>query len=132
MQNQMVLSYITKLYLLFFIFFCNLYALFITRTKSFEKILSLLQKITVNENKTFVKLNFLLRYHSKICNLLGLKKCLTTSVAFFYILRNLGYAAKINISVAREEEFFSHSWISVDAEDYFRENDNLKNIITIG
>ena len=109
-----------------------MYALFITRTKNFEKILSLLRKITVNKNKTLVEIDFLLRYHSKISKLLGLKKCLTTSVAVFYILRNFGYPAKIYISVAREKEFFSHSWISVDAKDYFKENDNLKNIISIG
>ena len=128
----MVLSYITKLYLLFFIFFFNLYALFITRTNDFEKILSLLQKITVNKNKTSVEINFLLRYHLKISKLLGLKKCLTTSIAIFYILRNLGYAAKINISIAKEDKFFSHSWISIDAEDYFKEKNNLINIISIG
>ena len=128
----MALSYITKLYLLLFIFLFNLYALFITRTNDFEKILSLLQKITVNKNKTSVEMNFLLRYHLKISKLLGLKKCLTTSIAIFYILRNLGYAAKINISIAKEKKFFSHSWISINAKDYFKEKDNLINIISIG
>ena len=128
----MVLSYITKLYLLLIIFLYNLYALFITRTNDFEKILSLLQKITVNKNKTYVEINFLLRYHLKISKLLGLKKCLTTSIAIFYILRNLGYAAKINISIAKEKKFYSHSWISINAKDYFKEKDNLINIISIG
>ena len=128
----MVLSYITKLYLLLIIFLFNLYALLITRTNDLEKILSLLQKITVNKNKTSVEMNFLLRYHLKISKLLGLKKCLTTSIAIFYILRNLGYAAKINISIAKEKKFYSHSWISINAKDYFKEKDNLINIISIG
>ena len=128
----MVLSYITKLYMLFFIFFFNLYGLYITRTYNFEKILSFLQKITVNKNRTSVEVSFLLRYHLKISKLLGLKKCLTTSIAIFYILRNLGYSAKINISIAKDKKFFSHSWISIDAKNYFKEKDNLINIISIG
>ena len=128
----MVLFYITKLYLLLIIFLYNLYALFITRTNDFEKILSLLQKITVNKNKTYVEINFLLRYHLKISKLLGLKKCLTTSIAIFYILRNLGYAAKINISISKEKEFFSHSWITINAKNYFKEKENLIDIISIG
>ena len=125
-------SYITKLYMLFYLFFFNLFALFLVRLNSLEKILNILKKIKINRKKEFTDLNFLLKYHLKIIKILSLKKCLTTSVAIFCSLRSLGFAANINISIAREGGFYSHSWVSVNGKDYFKDKDELIDIITIG
>ena len=125
-------SYTTKIYLLILIIFFNIYAIILVRQKTFRKIISYLENQKVKNRKNSSELGFLFKYQIKIAKYLCLKKCLTTSIAFYCILRRLGHNAKINISISKEEEFYSHSWVSVDGHEYLEKRENLIDIITIG
>ena len=125
-------SYISKLYIASLIIFFNIYALMLVRINSFRKIISTLKAQKVVGNIPYGKLDFIFKYQIKITKILALKKCLTTSIAFFFVLRQLGHKAKINISISNKDEFFSHAWVSVDKYEYFNEEKDLVDIITIG
>lgn len=132
MQNQMVHSYITKIYLLSLIIFFNIYAFILVRQKTFKKIISYLESQNIQRRNSRAELNFLFKYQIKVAKFLCLKKCLTTSIAFYSVLRRLGYNAKISISISEKEEFYSHSWVSVDNREYLKKRKDLIDIITIG
>ena len=102
------------------------------RAKKFESIISFLENLDTSKKKENIDLNFILSYHVRVSKLLNLKKCFTTSMACFQILKKYGYKAVINISISNESKFFSHAWISVNDVDYFNEKKDLVDIITIG
>jgi len=132
MQKQMAHSYTTKIYLLCLIIFFNIYSLILARQKTFKKIISHLENQKVNTRNRNNELSFLFKYQIKVANFFGLKKCLTKSMAFYFVLRRLGYNAKINICISKKEEFYSHSWVSVDNREYLKKRKDLIDIITIG
>ena len=120
MQKQMAHSYTIKIYLLGVLIFFNIYALILVRQKTFREIISYLENQKIIGKKNNGELGFLFKWQTKVAKFFSLKKCLTTSIAFYSVLRRLGFNAKINISISNNEEFYSHSWVSVDNHVYLK------------
>ena len=105
MQKQMAHSYTIKIYLLGVLIFFNIYALILVRQKTFREIISYLENQKIIGKKNNGELGFLFKWQTKVAKFFSLKKCLTTSIAFYSVLRRLGFNAKINIRISNNEEF---------------------------
>tara|TARA_Y100000748_G_scaffold301978_2_gene303234 strand:- start:502 stop:897 length:396 start_codon:yes stop_codon:yes gene_type:complete len=56
---------------------------------------------------------------TKISKYIFIKKCLTTSVALFRVLKIYGYSPTLHIGVKHEKDFNSHAWIECNDKKFF-------------
>ena len=128
----MVLYYFIKIRILTYIFSLNLYAILLLKFYSFENIFKLLKETEIQRKKGGVNFIFLKKYHDFCCKILGVKNCLTKSISAYLCFRRYGYDCKIHISTSSEEIFISHASVSINNLELFKENEDLKTILTIG
>jgi len=131
MQKRMGLCYVSKIILLLNIAKNILEALILRRFLTLNNIEQKLKKVRVKKSKNPSSLHFIFKWEMLLTKFFFIKNCLTRCIALFLSLKKLGFNPEINIGVNSNNQFSSHSWISIDGLNYLKDNNNFSRIYKI-
>ena len=131
MQKRMGPSYVSKIFLLFDVAKNIIIALTLRRFLTLDKIEKRLKKVKAKKSQSTSLLNFIFKWEMTLARFFFIKNCLTRCIALFITLKKLGFNPEINIGVYSNNNFSSHSWISVAGHSYLKDNNNFSGIYKI-
>lgn len=128
----MALSFTTKLKVLFKLLFNYLVIQVLIKTTSFKFLINYLESLKIKENKKNIKPSIVFLYERKIAKKLKVTQCLASAGCLFKTFKSLGYSATMFIGIENASGFTSHSWVSVNNENYLKDDEkSYKEIYTI-
>lgn len=128
----MALSFTTKLKVLFKLLFNYLVIQVLIKTTSFKFLINYLESLKIKENKKNIKPSIVFLYERKIARKLKVTQCLASAGCLFKTFKSLGYSTTMFIGIENADGFTSHSWVSVNNENYLKDDEkSYKEIYTI-
>ncbi len=125
----MALSFTTKLKVLFKLLFNYLVIQILIKTASFKFLINYLESLKIKENKVNIKPSVIFLYERKIARKLKVTQCLASAGCLFKTFKSLGYSATLFIGIENASGFTSHSWVSVNNENYLKDDEKSYNEI---